>query len=434
MARFEIDGADADSTVRRAWDTFANRSVVLERGIRNERTRKFQAMPTNPAIAAFERVRIGNRVQVIHPAPLEFAQPLDEFDVAQAIGSMLDGLAWLHANGVTHGAVDATALTAGPTGGRLSLAGALSKRAHATAADDVYAASALAFTVLVGEAPGPDAQSDVRLAESASHPVAEAIRAGLEPDASCRPTAASLATMVRGEYLPPVHVALPLPTMLVRLRDAFAVGVASFERLAGSVAQVLRPYTTRATAGIGAAFAMVLLIGGLALTDQRGTGAFADASSTPAQPIVPDVVAARVESTLPTSSIPALAMISLEDVIAKHDAAAQQISPSVAVLSSATVTAQIPAPTTTTAAPPPPPPPPPPPTKPIVVATAPTTTAPPPPTVAPPPVATPTTTTAPTTTRAATTTRVTTTTKATTTRAPTTTQATTTTRPKGKDR
>ena len=35
-------------------------------------------------------------------------------------------------------------------------------------------------------------------------PVAEAIRAGLDPDATRRPTAASLATKVRGEYLPPV--------------------------------------------------------------------------------------------------------------------------------------------------------------------------------------------------------------------------------------
>jgi hypothetical protein len=421
MARFEVDGTDADSTVRRAWDTIANRFVVLEHGIRNERTRKIQSMPANPAIAPYERVRIGNRVQVIHPEPLEFAQPLDEFDVAQAIGSLLDGLAWLHANGVTHGAIDATALTAGPTGGRLSLAGALSKRAHATTEDDVYAASALAFTVLVGEAPGPDAQSDVRLAESASHPVVEAIRAGLDPDATRRPNAASLATMVRGEYLPPVHVTLPHPTLLTRLRDVLAVVVASSERLAGSFAQVLRPYTTRATAGIGAAFAMVLLIGGLALADQRGTGAVADASSSPAKSIARDVLAARVE---PTSSIPALAMVALEDVIAKHDAVAQQNSSSVAVLSSATVAAQIPAPTTTAAPPPPIP-------KPVVVAAAPTTTAAPPSTsLTPPPVVTVTTTTAPTTTPA-TTTRVTTTRATTTTRVTTT--RPTTTRSKGKD-
>ena len=430
MARFEIDVADADARVRRAWDRTTGRFVVLESGIRNERTRKVQAIPTNPAIAPYERVRVGNRVQVIHPAPLEFALPLDEFDVAQAIGSMLDGLAWLHANGVTHGAIDATALTAGPTGGRLSLAGALSQRAHATAADDVYATSALAFTVLVGDAPGPDARSDVRLADSASLPVADAIRAGLDPDPSRRPTAASLATMVRGEYLPPVHVPQLHPTVRVRLREMLAIGVASFGRVGGSLAQLRRPYTTRATASIGAAFAMVLLIGGLALADQRGTGAAADASSSSAESTTPGVHAARLATSLPSSRTLPLAMIALEDVIAKHDAAAQQHSPSVAVLSSAaTVAAALPAPTTTAAPPPP---------KPVVVATAPPTTAAPPTTLAPQPVVTPTTTIAPTTTRATTTTtRVTTTTIAPTTTTPTTTTtlATTTTRSgKGKDR
>jgi hypothetical protein len=434
MARFEIDVADADAMVRRAWDRTTSRFVVLERGIRNERTRKVQAMPRSPAIAPYERVRVGNRVQVVHPAPLEFAQPLDEFDVAQAIGSMLDGLAWLHANGLTHGAIDATALTAGPTGGRLSLAGALSQRAHATAEDDVYATSALAFTVLVGDAPGPDARSDVRLAESAAPPIAEAIRAGLDPDPSRRPTAASLATMVRGEYLPPVQATPRHPTVRVRLLEVLAIGVASFRRLADSLAQLRRPYMTRATAGIGAAFAMVLLIGGLALTDQRGTDAFADASSSPAESTAPDVAAPRVVSMLPSSSTRALAMIALEDVIAKHDAAAPQHSSSVAVLSSAaTVAAALPAATTTAPSPSSPP-------RPVVVAAAPTTTAAPPTTRAPQPGVMPTTTIAPTTTLATTTTRVTTTAPTTTrvtttTRPTTTTQATTTTRSgKGKDR
>ena len=427
MARFEIDVADAEATVQRAWDTSTSRFVVLERGIRHERTRKIQALPTNPAIAPYERIRLGNRVHVIHPAPLEFAQPLDEFDVAQAIGSMLDGLAWLHANGMTHGAIDATALTAGPTGGRLSLAGALSQRAHATAEDDVYAASVLAFTVLVGDAPGPDAVSDVRLADAASLPIAEAIRAGLDANPSRRPSAASLATMVRGEYLPPVDAAPLHPTVVGRLRGVLAIGVASMERLVASLAQALRPYATRGTAGIGAAFAMFLLVGGLALADQRGTGASADASSSPVESTAPDVPAARVARALPSPRAPALATVALEDVIAKHDATAQQHSPLVAVLSSAaTVAASIPAPTTTAAPAPP---------QPVVVAVAPTTTAAPTTTLAPPPVVTPTTTIAPTTTRATTTTRVTTTTIAPTTTRATTTTATTTTRSgKGKDR
>jgi hypothetical protein len=65
-------------------------------------------MPPSAAIAPYERVRLGNRQHVIHPAPLDLAQPIDEFDLAQAIGSMLDGLAWLHAHGVTHGAIEHT--------------------------------------------------------------------------------------------------------------------------------------------------------------------------------------------------------------------------------------------------------------------------------------------------------------------------------------
>jgi hypothetical protein len=56
-----------------------------------------------------------------------------------------------------------------------------------TTEDDVYATSALAFTLLVGDAPGPDAVIDPRLAGSASLPVAEAIRSRTRS----RPLAAS---------------------------------------------------------------------------------------------------------------------------------------------------------------------------------------------------------------------------------------------------
>src|SRR5437762_3670705 len=203
MTRFEFDALDTAS-VRRAHDTATGRVVVLERGVRSERSRQLQAIPKSAAIAPFERVRVNRRVQIVHPAPLEFATPIDEFDVAHAIGSMLDGLAWLHEHGVTHGAIDGLALTPGPTGGRLSLAGASSRDASATPEDDVYAAAALAFTLLVGEAPGTDAHLDPRIALSASPSVAEALRSGLHPVAAQRPTAASLATMVRGEWLPPI--------------------------------------------------------------------------------------------------------------------------------------------------------------------------------------------------------------------------------------
>ena len=429
MARFEIDETDVDAKVRRARDTASGCVVVLEQGLRSERTRKIQAIPASPAIAPFYRVRLGNRVQIIHPAPLEFTQPVDEFAVVQAIGSMLDGLAWLHDHGLTHGAIDEIALTAGPTGGRLSLAGALSQRAHATPEDDVYAVSALAFRLFVGEAVGPDAQSDVRLAESASVPVADAIRAGLDPVASRRPSAASLASKVRGEYLPPLPETIIRRTPFVRLRAALEVWVAAAERVTSWASQTIRPYTTRFTAGIAAAFAMILVVGGLAAAEQSGLGAMAAASSFGDAPTAPDALVARVERAAPSSTVSTNAVSLPGDVIAVSDAVNAQTT---AVLSSAAVVAAgIPAPTTapTTTAP---------------TTTAPTTTASPPPTTAAPRpttaiapiVATPPTT-APTTIAAPTTTRVATTTRVTTTRAPTTTRVTTTTttrKPgKGKD-
>jgi hypothetical protein len=381
-------------------------------------------LPPSPAIAGFERVRLGNRVQIVHPAPLEITQPVDEFAVAQAIGSMLDGLAWLHAHGVTHGAIDANALTAGPTGGRLSLAGALSQRSQASPEDDVYAVSALAFSFFVGDAPAPDAQSDVRLAELASLPVADAIRAGLDPDASLRPSAASLATMVRGEYLPPIQEALVRRTAAGRLRAALALCAPAVQRLRESVAQTVRPYTTRVTAGVATAFAMIVVVGGLAAAEQSGLGAMAASSSLADTSTAPDVLAARVETTVPTSTVAPLAVGAPRDTLEAIDVAAAPVS----VLSSAAVAPVEPPAPTTTAAPPPPPPtvlvtaPPPPP---VVLVTVPPTTAAQP--VAPP------TTKAPTTTRVATTIRVTTTKAPTTTRV-TTTKATTATRRSGRDR
>ncbi|HUP75792.1 MAG TPA: hypothetical protein VM282_22345 [Acidimicrobiales bacterium] len=380
--------------------------MVLEQGLRSERTRKIQAIPPSAAIAPFQRVRLGNRVQIIHPAPLEITQPVDEFAVAQAIGSMLDGLAWLHAHGVTHGAIDANALTAGPTGGRLSLAGALSQRSYATPEDDVYAVSALAFSLFVGDAPNPDAQSDVRLAESASLPVADAIRAGLDPDASRRPSAASLATMVRGEYLPPIRETFVRQTAVGRLRVALALCATAAQQLTASVTQIVRPYTTRATAGVVAAFAMIFVVGGLAAAEQSGLGAMAGTSSLADNSKAPDVLAARVETTFPASTVPPLAVPGPKNTLEAIDIAAAPV----AVLSSAAVApVEQPAPPPTTAPPPPPPappPPPPPPPPPAVLVAA-------PPATAAQPVAT-------------TATSATTTTRVSTTRAPTTTRVTTT--------
>ncbi|MEO8697282.1 MAG: hypothetical protein ABI658_27505 [Acidimicrobiales bacterium] len=420
MARFTIEVADVGATVRRAWDTSNGQFVVLECGLRPERTRKIQALPPSPAIAPYERTRISNRVHVIHPAPLEFAQPIDEFDVAQAIGSLLDGLAWLHSHGVTHGAIDANALTSGPTGGRLSLAGALSQPAHASADDDVYAAAVLAFTLLVGDSPGPDVDTSLRLAESASPSVAAAIIAGLDPDASRRPAAESFATMVRGEYIPTVAESPRHSSAVARLREVLAIVVASVERGVASITQVARPYATRATAGVGAAFAMVLLAIGLAVADQRGTEAFADANSPAVESTVSELIAARVEAPPASTTIGAVGAFMIEDVIAADEVATRQAAARAASLTTTTTT------TTTTTLPPAPPP-----TRAVVVVAPPTTAGPLPTTLAPKPVVTtvPPTTVAPTTTRAAPTTKAPTTTRVTTTtRAPTTTRATTTTR------
>ena len=112
----------------------------------------------------YDNIPLDQLVPRLHYAP---ASPPDEFDVAHAIGSLLDGLAWLHEHGFTHGAVDELALTSGPTGGRLSLAGALSRRGNATVADDVFGAAVLAYGLLVGEPPGLDANDDPRLHFSA---------------------------------------------------------------------------------------------------------------------------------------------------------------------------------------------------------------------------------------------------------------------------
>src|SRR5688572_15712121 len=105
MARYEFDSTDVATHLRLARDTVTDRVVVLEGGVRRERLKQLQAIPRCASIAPFERDRDGNHLQLVHPAPLQLPSPVDEFDVSQAIGSMLDGLAWLHAHGATHGAV-----------------------------------------------------------------------------------------------------------------------------------------------------------------------------------------------------------------------------------------------------------------------------------------------------------------------------------------
>jgi hypothetical protein len=349
MERFEVDAADASSNIRRARDTHTGRAVVLERGIRSDRLRQLEAVPPCAAIAPFERTRDGQGLRLVHPAPLELESPVDEFDVVQAIGSMLDGLAWLHLHGVAHGAVSALALTAGPTGGRLSLAGAFSA-ATATPRDDVYAASALARRLLVGGAAASEAADDIRLERYASIAVVEAIRAGLDPDAAQRPSAIRLATMVRGEFLTPVaHVDTRDPLMV---------------RWHASMRHVFRTYGSTIVS-IGAALAALILIASLAAADQRDPPPQATPRSLAEEPSAVEVLSESVQrvpattsTVVPTPVVPTTAVTTA--TTARSDQPTPVVAPPATsapandVLPTTTIAA--PPPPTTTVAPKPPPP------------------------------------------------------------------------------
>jgi len=286
MERFEVDAADASSNVRRARDTDTGRAVVLERGLRSDRLRQLEAVPPCASIAPFERTRDGHGLQLVHPAPLELPTPVDEFDVVQAIGSMLDGLAWLHLHGVAHGAVGAFALTDGPTGGRLSLAGACGV-ATATPQDDVHAASALARRLLVGGRVESEVVDNVRLARYATLAVVEAIRSGLDPDPARRPSAIRLATMVRGEVVAPIA--------RVDTRDPLLA------RVQASVRQVFRTYGG-AVASIGAALAALILIASLAAADQRDPPPLVTPRSLAEEPSAVQVLSESVARPTSTTS------------------------------------------------------------------------------------------------------------------------------------
>ena len=341
MVRFDVEGTAIESTRQLARDTTTGRVVVLERQLRSDRLRQLQALPKSAAVAPFERVRDDHRLRIAHPAPLVLTNPVDEFDVAQAIGSMLDGLAWLHAHGVAHGAVDAMALTAGPTGGRLSLAGALSEHSSATPEDDVYAASALAFTLLVGSAPGQDAYADSRLTQCASRAVAEAIRAGLDRDVTRRPGAAALAAMVRGERLLPILDVHPREAWWQRMRDGL----------------VARPYVTRIASGVATAVALIVLAGGLVAWDDANPHMLAATGSPMTDWMKPSDDSIRVDATSASTSTSTTAPSSAVASAPETTSAAVPV----AVLAAPPQTQ--PPPTTPERAPPPPttvPPPPPP--------------------------------------------------------------------------
>jgi len=341
MVRFEVGAADVASTVRLARDTATGRALVVERRVRSERLRQLQALPPSTSVAPFERSRDNHRLQLVHPAPLELAIPVDEFDVVQAIGSMLDGLAWLHAHGVAHGAVDAMALTSGPTGGRLSLAGAFGV-AKATPEDDVYAASVLAYRMLVDGGAGSVVADDVRLEQCASPAVAEAVRAGLHPDGARRPGAALLATMVRGEFLLPISQPVVREPLLVRLH--------------ATLTQVLRTYGGICTAGVSAALAIVVLIASFASADQRDLAPTAMISLAE-EPMTASVLSARVERVpVPSSTIaPASVAVTAPDESASTGSSREVAPPVVALASASLEPDDQPRPTTTTTTTAPPP-------------------------------------------------------------------------------
>jgi hypothetical protein len=337
MVRFEIDSADAASRVRRARDTNTGRVVVLERGIHSARLRQLQSIPRCAAIAPFERVRDGHRLQLVHPAPLQLASPVDEFDVAQAIGSLLDGLAWLHVHGVAHGAVGALALTAGPTGGRLSLAGAFGAT-PATPQDDVYAASALARRMLVDGAAVSEVADEVHLEQYASPAVAEAIRAGLNPDAAQRPSALRLATMVRGEFLPPISGVDVREPLLVRLRESFMQMVHTY---GGTVA------------GIGTTLAAIILIASLAAADQRDPPPLAVSRSLAEEAPAVQVLSASVgRAPEPTSTVAPTTVVAASAETTATTVRSDPPAPALVVAVTPAPTNN--PPTTTIAAPPPP--------------------------------------------------------------------------------
>jgi hypothetical protein len=266
----------------------------------------------------------------------------------QAIGSLLDGLAWMHAQGVAHGAVGPLALTSGPTGGRLSLAGAFGV-ATATPQDDVYAASALARRLLVGG----EVASDIHLEQYASPAVAEAIREGLDPDAAQRPSASRLATMVRGEFL--------LPISHVEIREPLLA------RLHASLMQMVRAYGGT-FAGIVTALAAVILVASLASADQPEPPSVAMPRSLADESPAPQVLSERLERLPePTSTV---APTTTAAVPAETSSTSVRSDPPAAALV-APVTSASPIdtrPPTTIATPPPPP-------TTVVPTTAPTTTA-----------------------------------------------------------
>ena len=379
--RFEGEAIDGATTLCCTRDRATGRSVVLERGVRSDRLRQIQSLPRCAEIAPFERTREGHRLQLVHPAPLELVPPVDDFDVAQAVGSLLDGLAWMHAHDVTHGAVGPIALTAGPTGGRLSLAGASSAPAPASPADDVFAAAVLAFTLLLGEPPGAEGAADSRLAQRASPAVVEAIRDGLDPIAERRPSAAALAAMVRGERLLPLWDVTSRDPLLGRLRSAMANAARAFEG--------------RWTTVAGAAAALVLIFGGLAAAQRNDSTKFA--AVTPLVEFLPPAPGATRADAAPTTLAAATTRPSTTVAVAPNTTAVTNPQAEASVLSNSETAPNTGGPATTppTTRPATPPP------------TAAPTTAPPAPTTTRTPTTTTTTRPAPTTTRAATTTTTT---------------------------
>src|SRR5687768_13324679 len=119
-SRFAPDDPSDSIRVLRARDEWGHRRV-FETGLEEGRLSRMSLLPPHPSIAPWFVEYHNGELMLVHESPAEAGPSTDLFDVAHAIGGLLDGLAWLHGHGFAHGAISCVTLVDGPTGGRLTL-------------------------------------------------------------------------------------------------------------------------------------------------------------------------------------------------------------------------------------------------------------------------------------------------------------------------
>jgi hypothetical protein len=197
---------DPGDTIRvfPARDKWGHRRVC-ETGLEEGRLTRMSLLAPHPSIAPWFVEPHNGELMLVHESPPEARPSNDLFDVAQVVGGLLDGLAWLHGQGFAHGAISWVTLVEGQKGGRLSLAGACgSATIDATAEDDVYAVAALVYRLLTGRSHMLGSPPLARLAWDVPLTISTAIDRALDPDPAQRPAAADLAVIIRGDWLPPL--------------------------------------------------------------------------------------------------------------------------------------------------------------------------------------------------------------------------------------